>query len=86
MTKAMQEFRAKCAAEALEIMGTSIAQNLNAISVNTFAWGYMEGIVKGYCKCVADGIMSFQQAVEDSGCPEEEFRAGMRKHFPDFEC
>lgn len=85
MNKEMQGFRAKCAAEALEII-EPIKLGLNAICINTFVWGYMEGIVKGYCKCVADGIMSFQQAVEDSGCPEEEFRAGMRQYFPDFEC
>lgn len=86
MDKKMQDFRAKCAAEALEILEPQIKEGLNTFCVNAFVWGYTEGVLKGYCKVVARRHISLADASKGSGCPEQELRTRMHKYFPDFEC
>lgn len=82
----MQDFRAKCAMEALELLKPRIEEGLNIFCANAFVWGYTEGVMNGFCKAIAKGHLSLADASEDSGCPEQALRDRMHKYFPDFEC
>ena len=47
--------------------------------------GRMEGAIEQLCALVHRGLLSFSNAVNESGLTEEKFMAWMQKLYPDYQ-
>lgn len=53
------------------------------------AEGFAKGIAektKSFCDLVANGLLKLTDAIQFSGCPEDEFKNLMHQYYPDYKC